>query len=84
MRPFKRVKMLNANEYRVLKKAVNSRKIAAGKARRAKILSPSEANSIATAALASCIFSVLAKLGASKSCSTMYYIIRAGSLPITH
>ncbi len=33
MRPFKRVKMLNADEYRVLKKAVASRKIAAGKAR---------------------------------------------------
>jgi DNA-directed RNA polymerase specialized sigma24 family protein len=38
MRPFKRVKMLNADEYRVLKKAVASRKIAAGKARRAKIV----------------------------------------------
>jgi hypothetical protein len=37
MRPFKRVKMLNADEYRVLKKAVSS-KIAAGKARRAKIV----------------------------------------------
>ena len=36
MRPFKRVKMLNADEYRVLKRAVSSRKIAAGKARRAK------------------------------------------------
>ena len=38
MRPFKRVKMLNADEYRFLKKAVQSRKIAAGKARRAKIV----------------------------------------------
>ena len=38
MRPFKRVKMLNADEYRILKKAVASRKIAAGKARRAKIV----------------------------------------------
>lgn len=38
MRPFKRVKMLNADEYRVLKEAVASRKIAAGKARRAKIV----------------------------------------------
>jgi transposase len=38
MRPFKRVKMLDADEYRVLKKAVASRKIAAGKARRAKIM----------------------------------------------
>jgi transposase len=38
MRPFKRVKMLNADEYRVLKKTVASRKIAAGKARRAKIV----------------------------------------------
>jgi transposase len=38
MRPFKRVKMLNADEYRVLKRAVASRKIAAGKARRAKIV----------------------------------------------
>ena len=38
MRPFKRVKMLNADEYRVLKKAVSSRKMAAGKARRAKIV----------------------------------------------
>lgn len=37
MRPFKRVKMLDA-EYRVLKRAVASRKIAAGKARRAKIV----------------------------------------------
>ena len=36
MRPFKRVKMLDADEYRVLKRAVASRKIAAGKARRAK------------------------------------------------
>src|SRR5215211_5681079 len=38
MRPFKRVKMLNADEYRVLKRALASRKIAAGKARRAKIV----------------------------------------------
>ena len=38
MRPFKRVKLLNADEYRVLKKALQSRKIAVGKARRAKIV----------------------------------------------
>ena len=38
MRPFKRVKMLHADKYRVLKKAVSSRKMAAGKARRAKIV----------------------------------------------
>ena len=38
MRPFKRVKMLDAHGYRVLKRAVASRKIAAGKARRAKIV----------------------------------------------
>jgi hypothetical protein len=38
MRPFKRVKMLDADEYRVLKRAVASRKIAARKARRAKIV----------------------------------------------
>ena len=38
MRPFKRVKMLDAEEYRVLKRAVASRKSAAGKARRAKIV----------------------------------------------
>ena len=38
MRPFKRLKMLDADEYRVLKRAVASRKIAAGKARRAKIV----------------------------------------------
>ena len=38
MRPFKRVKMLDADEYRVLKRAVASRKIAAEKARRAKIM----------------------------------------------
>ena len=37
MRPFKRVEMLDADEYRVPKRAVASRKIAAGKARRAKI-----------------------------------------------
>jgi hypothetical protein len=36
MRPFKRVKMLDAHEYRVLKRALASREIAAGKARRAK------------------------------------------------
>ena len=34
MRPFKRVKTLDADEYRVLKRAVASRKSAAGKARR--------------------------------------------------
>jgi hypothetical protein len=38
MRPFKRVKMLDAYVYRVLKRAVACRKIAAGKARRAKIV----------------------------------------------
>jgi hypothetical protein len=38
MRPFKRVKMLDTDEYHVLKRAVASRKIAAGKARRAKIV----------------------------------------------
>ena len=38
MRPFKRVKMLDADEYRVLKRALASRKIAAGKARRARIV----------------------------------------------
>ncbi len=38
MRPFKRVKMLHADDYRVLKKAVASRKTAAGKARRARIV----------------------------------------------
>ena len=38
MRPFKRVKMLDADEYRVLKRAVASHKIAAGKAKRAKIV----------------------------------------------
>ena len=38
MRPFKRVKMLNGDEYRILKRAVASRKIAAGKARRARIV----------------------------------------------
>ena len=31
MRPFKRVEMLDADEYRVLKRAVASRKIAAGR-----------------------------------------------------
>ena len=41
MRPVKRVKMLDADEYRVLKRAVASPKIAAGKARRAKIVLPS-------------------------------------------
>jgi transposase len=38
MRPFKRVKMLDADEYRVLKKTVASRKMAAGKVRRARIV----------------------------------------------
>jgi len=38
MRLFKRVKMLDAEKYRVLRRAVASRKIAAGKARRAKIV----------------------------------------------
>ena len=38
MRPFTGVKMLDADEYRVHKRAVASRKIAAGKARRAKIV----------------------------------------------
>ena len=38
MRAFKPVKMLDADEYRVLKRAVASRKIAAGKARHAKIV----------------------------------------------
>ena len=38
MRPFVRVKMLNADEYRVLKKTVASRKLPAGKVRRAKII----------------------------------------------
>src|SRR5215203_5026330 len=38
MRPFNRVKMLNADEYRVLKKTAHSRKMAAGKVRRAKIV----------------------------------------------
>ena len=38
MRPFKRVKMLNADEYRVLKAAVARRKTPAGKARRAKFV----------------------------------------------
>ena len=38
MRPFKRVKMLNADEYRALKEAVARRKTPAGKARRAKII----------------------------------------------
>ncbi len=42
MRPFKRVKMLDADEYRVLTKTVASRKIAAGKARRAKMVLPSD------------------------------------------
>ena len=41
MRPFKRVKMLDADEYRILKRALAGRKIAAGKARRAKIVLPS-------------------------------------------
>ena len=38
MRPLKRVKMLNAEEYRFLKEAVARRKTPAGKARRAKIV----------------------------------------------
>ena len=38
MRPFKRVKILDADECRVLNRALASRKIAAGKARRAKIV----------------------------------------------
>ena len=38
MRPFKRVKMLHADDYRVLKKAVAGRKTPAGRARRAKIV----------------------------------------------
>jgi transposase len=38
MRPFVRVKTLNADEDRVLKKTVASRKLAAGKVRRAKIV----------------------------------------------
>ena len=38
MRPFKRVKMLNADDYRVHKKTAHSRKIAAGQARRARIV----------------------------------------------
>lgn len=38
MRPFLRVKMLHADDYRVLKKSVASRKTPAGKARRAKII----------------------------------------------
>ena len=37
MRPFKRVKMLDADEYRVLKRSVNKRKIAAGEARWTKM-----------------------------------------------
>jgi transposase len=38
MRPFVRVKMLHADDYRVLKKTVASRKMPAGKVRRAKII----------------------------------------------
>jgi transposase len=38
MRPLKRVKLLNADEYRVLKETAASRKMAAGKVRRAKIV----------------------------------------------
>ena len=38
MRPFKRVKMLDADEDRVHQRGVASRKTAAGKARRAKIV----------------------------------------------
>lgn len=42
MRPFVRVKMLDADEYRVLKKTVASRKLAAGRVRRAKIVLSSD------------------------------------------
>ncbi len=38
MRPFRRVKMLNADEYRVLKEAVARRKTPAGRARRARVI----------------------------------------------
>ena len=38
MRPYKRVKMLEADEYQVLKRAVASRKIAPEKARREVVL----------------------------------------------
>jgi len=38
MRPFVRVKMLHADDYRVLKKTVASRKMPAGKVRRARII----------------------------------------------
>lgn len=38
VRPFVRVKMLNADEYRIHKKTVASRKLPAGKARRAKVI----------------------------------------------
>jgi hypothetical protein len=38
MRPFVGVKMLHAHDYRVLKKTVASRKMPAGKVRRAKII----------------------------------------------
>lgn len=38
LRPFKRAKMLDAAEYRVLKRAVASCKIAAGMAGRAKVV----------------------------------------------
>ncbi len=40
MRPFARVKMRGADEYGVLKKTVASRKLAAGKVRRAKKFVP--------------------------------------------
>ena len=38
MRPFKRVKVLHADDYRVLKKAIASRKTPVGIARRARII----------------------------------------------
>ena len=38
MRPFVSVKMLHADDYRILKKTVASRKMPAGKVRRAKII----------------------------------------------
>lgn len=38
MRPFRRVKMLNADEYRLLKEAVARRKTPAGRARRARVI----------------------------------------------
>jgi hypothetical protein len=38
MRPLKRAKVLNADEHRVLKKTAHSRKLAAGKVRRTRIV----------------------------------------------